>query len=244
MFKGDQKVRVQKPRIHGPEGEMKLPSYEKLKDRGEFSEELLARLMAGLSARRYKDVVIKAADAVGVSASSVSRHFVEASAMRLKEFTERSIADFAPFAIMLDTVHRGGIAFIVALGIDIHGKKKVLGFWEGATENNEIAKALLTSLEGRQLKLNSHCLFVTDGGNGIIKAIKDKYYKKLMHQRCVIHKGNNLQKHVTKKYRDRVYTLFTRALAHTKYDDARKALQELEKWCAKRNQSLCCQLID
>ena len=31
----------------------------------------------------------------------------------------------------LDTVHRGGQAFVVALGVDREGKKLPLGFWEG-----------------------------------------------------------------------------------------------------------------
>ncbi len=151
VYVGDQKVRCDKPRIMGPDGEIPLPTYEKLKERGQFSDELLARLMTGMSARRYEDVVVEAAGAFGVSPSSVSRHFVEASAKKLKEFAERRLEDFKPFAIMLDTVHRGGVAFIVALGIDILGKKKVLGFWEGATENGEITIELLAKLEERGL---------------------------------------------------------------------------------------------
>lgn len=244
VFIGDQKVRCDKPRIVGPEGEITLSTYEKLKQRGQFSDELLARLMAGLSGRRYEEVVVKAAEAFGVSASSVSRHFVEASAKRLKEFTERSLADFKPFAILLDTVHRGGVAFIVALGIDILGKKKVLGFWEGATENSEITRELLARVEERGLELTSRCLFITDGGKGIIAALKAKFGKKLLHQRCVIHKGRNIQRHLAKKYRKRAQDLFTLALQHTKYDDALKALKELEKWLRGINPSAANSLLE
>jgi len=244
VFIGDQKVRCNKPRIKGPEGEITLSTYEKLKQRGQFSDELLARLMAGLSGRRYEDVVVKAAEAFGVSPSSVSRHFVEASAKRLKEFTERSLADFKPFAILLDTVHRGGVAFIVALGIDILGKKKVLGFWEGATENSEITRELLAKLEERGLELTSRCLFITDGGKGIISALRSKFGKKLLHQRCVIHKGRNIQKHLAKKYRKRAQDLFTVALQHTKYEDALKALRELEKWLRGINPSAADSLLE
>ena len=38
----------------------------------------------------------------------------------------------------LDTVHRGGQAFVVALGVDREGKKLPLGFWEGATEPRDL----------------------------------------------------------------------------------------------------------
>jgi transposase-like protein len=229
VYIGDQKVKVSKPRLRGVDGEIPLPSYEKLKSRGQFSEELLTKMMSGLSARRYNETVHEAACAFGVSPSSVSRHFVEATSKQLKQFLERDLSEFEPFAIMMDTVHRGGVAFITALGISTKGKKKVLGFWEGATENSDICKELLADLERRGLKLSSRVLFVTDGGKGIIKALRDKFGKRLIHQRCTIHKDHNLQKHVAKKYRNQVHKQFTAALAHRKYEDAKAALVALEK---------------
>lgn len=228
VFIGDQKVSVMRPRLRDSEGEVALPSYEKLKERGQFSEELLTKMMSGLSARRYQETVHDAANALGVSASSVSRHFIEATGKQLKKFLERSLSEFDPFAIMLDTVHRGGVAFITALGISTKGKKKVLGFWEGATENSDICKELLADLEGRGLKLSAKIIFITDGGKGIIKALRDKFGKKLIHQRCTIHKDHNLQKHVAKKYRQQVHKKYVAALAHRKYEDAKSALEALE----------------
>lgn len=229
VFMGDQKIKVERPRLRSPHGEVPLPSYEKLKERGQFSEELVTRMMSGLSARRYQETVHDAAQAFGVSASSVSRHFIEATAKQLKQFLERSLSEFDPFAIMLDTVHRGGVAFVTALGISTAGKKMVLGFWEGATENSDICKELLADLERRGLKLTARVLFVTDGGKGIIKALRDKFGKKLMLQRCTIHKDHNLQRHVAKKYRKQVHNQFAAAIAHKKYDDAKAALAALEK---------------
>lgn len=78
VFIGDQKVKISKPRLRGPKGEIALPSYEKLKERGQFSEEMLTQMMSGLSARRYRETVQDATNAFGVSPSSVSRHFIEA----------------------------------------------------------------------------------------------------------------------------------------------------------------------
>lgn len=237
VFIGDQKVKVSKPRLRGPGGEIILPSYEKLKSRGQFSEELLTKMMSGLSARRYQETVFDAAHAFGVSPSSASRHFVEATAKQLKSFLERDLSSFEPFAILLDTVHRGGMAFITALGISTVGKKMVLGFWEGATENNEICNELLADLERRGLKLTSRVIFVTDGGKGIIKSLRDKFGKKLLHQRCTIHKDHNLQKHVAKKYRHHVHHQFKKALAHQKLEDAEKTLEALEKELMQINAS-------
>jgi len=81
---------------------------------------------------------------------------------------------------MMDTVHRGGVAFITALGISTAGKKMVLGYGEGATENDDICKELLGDLERRGLKLSSRVIFVTDGGKGAIKALRDKFGKQIM----------------------------------------------------------------
>ena len=154
IYIGDQKLSVEHPRLRGPEGEVGLRTYEQLKNRGGFSEELLAEVLRGMSARKYEETVTNAGKAFGVTPSSVSRHLVEATAKQLKQFQERSLEDFSLFAMYLDTVHRGGQAFVVALGVDLEGKKLPLGFWEGATENHEICEELLEGLERRGLKLS------------------------------------------------------------------------------------------
>ena len=154
IYVGDQKLCVEHPRLRGPEGEVVLRTYEQLKNRGGFSEELLSKVLRGMSSRKYEETVTEAGKAFGVTPSSVSRHLVEATAKQLKQFRERSLEEFPVFAMYLDTVHRGGQAFVVALGVDREGKKLPLGFWEGATENHEICEELLEELERRGLKLS------------------------------------------------------------------------------------------
>ncbi len=65
-----------------------------------------------------------------------------------------------------------------------------------------------------------------------------------MHQRCVIHKGRNIQRHLAKKYRKRAQELFTLALEHTKHEDALRALTELEKWLRGINPSAANSLLE
>ena len=212
IYVGDQKLCVEHPRLRGPEGEVVLRTYEQLKNRGGFSEELLSKVLRGMSSRKYEETVTEAGKAFGVTPSSVSRHLVEATAKQLKQFRERSLEEFPVFAMYLDTVHRGGQAFVVALGVDREGKKLPLGFWEGATENHEICEELLEELERRGLKLSKQVIWVTDGGGGIIKALKGRYGKKLIHQRCTLHKDRNIQRHLPKRYRKRAHHLFATAL--------------------------------
>ena len=44
IYVGDQKLPVEHPRLRGPEGEVGLRTYEQLKNRGGFSEELLSEV--------------------------------------------------------------------------------------------------------------------------------------------------------------------------------------------------------
>jgi len=244
IYLGDQKVHVEHPRLRGPKGEVPLQSYEQLKKRGGFSEELLGEVLRGMSARKYCETVTKAGEAVGVTPSSVSRHLVEATAKKLAQFKERRLDEIRVFAVFLDTVHRGGQAFIVALVVGLEGSKVPVGFWEGATENHEICEELLTDLERRGLKLSKRVLWVTDGGGGIIKALTDRYGKKLIHQRCTIHKDRNIQRHLPKKYRKEAHRLFTTALEQNSYKDAKKMLKDFERWLRDINESAADSLLE
>jgi putative transposase len=244
IYVGDQKIAVEHPRLRNPDGEVPLKTYEQLKQRGAFSEELLAQVLRGMSARQYEETVTEAGKAFGVTPSSVSRHLVEATAKQLAQFKERQLDDFQIFAMFLDTVHRGGQAFIVAVGIDMEGIKAPLGFWEGATENHEICEELLADLERRGLKLSKRVLWVTDGGGGIIKTLKDRYGKKLIHQRCTIHKDRNIQRHLPKRYRKEAHRLFTTALEQNSYKDAKKMLKDFEGWLRDINESAADSLLE
>lgn len=241
---GGQKVEVQRPRLRRGDKEVHLQSYEAMRDTEGFSEQLLGQSLAGLSGRRYRETVVGAAQAFGVSPSAVSERLVEATTHKLKEFRERRLEDFAVFAVFLDTVHRGGNAFVVALGLDTSGQKRALGFWEGATENAEVGEMLLADLEGRGLKLNAKVLFIIDGGKGTAKTLKDRYGRKLLVQRCTIHKDRNLQAHLPKKYRKESHRRFRVALEQNDYKEAEKMLKELEQWLRAINESAADSLLE
>lgn len=243
IFLGDQKVRVTRPRLrHVTQGELTLQSYARMRAPGAFSEELLEKVLRGVSAQRYVDTVIEAAGAFGVSSSSVSRKVVELTAATLTAFRERSLADFTPFAVFLDTIHRGGEAFLVALGVDRQGEKKALGFWQGSSENHEVCEALFRDLERRGLVCSKRILFVTDGGSGLLKALRARFGKKRVHQRCAIHKSRNLQRHLAKPSRHEAHRRLMAALEQTSYADARRMLVELEAWLRTKNESAAASL--
>lgn len=245
VYIGDQKVKISRPRLrYSGLGEVQLTSYENMRARGQFSEELLEKMLRGVSSQKYEETILNAANAFGVSPSSISKKVVEASAAKLNEFQTRSLSAFKPFAIFLDTVHEGGEAFINALGVDEFGNKMALGFWQGSSENHEICEQLFQHLESRGLKLSKRVMFSTDGGSGIKKALRDRYGKKLLHQRCIIHKSRNLQKHLAEKYRKEAHRLLMNALEQNNYEDAKSMLIDLEKWLRSKNESAADSLLE
>ena len=135
--------------MRGAQGEIVLKSYQSLKEPGSFSEELLCKILRGLSSQKYSETVVEAADAFGVSSSTISRHIVAVTTKKLQEFKEQDLSEFQAFAIFIDTINRAGVAFMIALGIGRDGRKRVLGFWEGATENHEVCQELIADMERR-----------------------------------------------------------------------------------------------
>lgn len=245
IYIGDQKVKIHRPRLRDAEtGEVDLKSYKMMREHGQFSEEMLDKIMRGVSAQKYEETVLGTAASFGVSPSSVSRKMVELTANKLKEFQTRSLTEFKLFSLFLDTIHRGGEAFLVALGVDMNGDKMALGFWQGSSENHALGEELFQDLERRGLVLSKRVIYVTDGGSGLIKALRDRFGKKLLHQRCAIHKSRNLQKHLAKRYRKEAHRLLMNALEQEKYDDARSMLKELEKWLRSKNESAADSLLE
>ena len=112
-----------------------------------------------------------------------------------------------------------------------------LGLWEGSSENHELCEALFRDLEHRGLALSRRILFVTDGGSGLLKALRARFGKKLVHQRCAIHKSRNLQRHLAKLYRPEAHRRLMTALEQTSEADARRILRELEAWLRTKNES-------
>ena len=133
---------------------------------------------------------------------------------------------------------------MVSLGIDTEGKKRVLGFWEGATENHIICQELLSEMERRGLRISKKILWITDGGKGIIKELKDRFGKKLIHQRCSIHKDRNIQWHLAKRYRKQAHSRYSTALEQNWYEDAKEMLLDMEKWLRGINESAADSLLE
>jgi putative transposase len=237
VYAGGERIKVNKPRLRKGGQEVPLSSYEALRNKSRFSDELLQKSLKGISTRDYGETLSHLLGNFGISKSSVSRHLVEATTHELRKLKERTLEDFKPFAIFLDGYHLGGEIFIVALGINTEGFKKVLGFWQGATENHSVCQELFADLEARKLALSENIIYVTDGGKGVIKALRDRFGKNLVHQRCTVHKDRNIQNHLAKKYRKAAHRRFRNAIDCHSYKDAKAELKKMEVWLEQINPS-------
>ncbi len=90
---GGQRVPVRVPRVRSVAGgEIPLRTYEELSPGGAVNELLLRRVLYGISCRNYESAAEAIPGAIGLSSSTVSRGFVQASAAKLREMQERDLS--------------------------------------------------------------------------------------------------------------------------------------------------------
>jgi transposase-like protein len=191
----ERKVRVTKPRLRRKGkggGEVEIPAYAAMQNHPGVGDRLLGILMRGVSTRNYKEVLPEMAQTVGVSKSSISREFQEASEEALKELGERRFEEKDILVIWIDGLILGGHHVLVALGVDLQGVKHVLGLAAGASENSVVVKGLLEDLVRRGVRPGRRRLFVIDGSKALRCAIDAVYGEENPVQRCRNHKLRNV----------------------------------------------------
>ena len=164
-------------------------------------------MVVGVATRKYERSLEPTPAGVksrGASKSAVSRRFVAATTERLKEWTNRSLAELSLAVLMLDGIVCGEHTVLIALGIDERGTKHVLGFWEGATENTAACNALLSNLVERGLNTSQSILVVIDGAKALAKAVRNTFGNRAHIQRCQIHKKRNVLEHLPERRRQSV----------------------------------------
>ena len=134
-----QRVPIRVPRIrHVTEREIPLRSYEALHGDRAVNDLLLRRVLYGISCRNYAAAAEAIPGAIGLSGSTVSRAFIQASATKLRELQERDLSGEDVVALVLDGKTFAEATMVVALGITMTGDKRFLGFVETDTENEQV----------------------------------------------------------------------------------------------------------
>jgi transposase-like protein len=232
-----QKVPVRKPRVRQVDGcgEAELANYALLQSADAMPESALAKMVNGVSCRRYERVVDVARAGFGVKKSSVSRGFVRASAEQLQQLAERHFADEQFAVIFIDAQPYAGEMMVVALGITSAGEKRLLGLRQGATENATVCTSLLEELRERGVRTDVPTLFVLDGAKALRSAVGRVWGKFAVVQRCQAHKKRNVEAHLPDKHHDELRRQLNLAYHHTDHRQAVKALNTTVAWLRRLN---------
>ena len=195
---GASKLKVTRPRLRGPAGEVVLPGYAGLAGNDELSRRIADILTCNVSTRKYARVMYQCADEMGISRSAVSRQFIKESAQALAKLMARDFSDTDFVAIYVDGIIVARHHLIAAIGVDSTGSKHVLGVVSGSSENARVVKDLLGSLAERGVDMNLARLWVIDGSKALRSGIEQICGKAAHVQRCRIHKIRNVAERLPK----------------------------------------------
>lgn len=222
----------------------RLKTYGLFRQTGELVKRAYRDLIRGVSTRRFAEGIEAFIRGHGISASSVSRKMVKATARKVEELFSRSLAKLELAVLMLDGVDVGGHAVIIALGIDTKGVKHILGLRQGATENTAVAKGLLEELVERGLALDRPMLVVIDGAKALRKAVTEVFGEQTPVQRCTVHKKRNVLGHLSKSDQAWMSRRMTQAYNEKDEAKARKQLLTLAEQLEKINPSAAKSLLE
>lgn len=243
---GDKKIPIEVPRVFNKQSCCfeQLQLYNQLKQIEQPSQELIQGVLHGLSMRDYPQVVNYLNEGFGISKSSVSRQFIEATAETLKEFCERRLDDLDIVAIFIDGKYLAKQQMIIALGITMQGNKVALGFVQSTTENSRVIVQFLQSLIDRGLRYEQGLLFIIDGSKGIKKGIEEVFAQRAIIQRCTWHKRENILNYLPQSLHASFKKKYHAALRQSSYEQARQSLYELAAELKKENLSAANSLLE
>ncbi len=240
-----QRVPIRVPRVRSiGGGEIPLRSYDALHGDREANELLLKRVLYGISCRNYEAAAASVPGAIGLSGSTVSRGFVQASAVKLRELQERDLSGEDVVALFLDGKTFAEATMVVALGITLSGEKRFLGIVETDTENEKVLTPLLRSLLERGLEISQGLLVILDGGKGLRTAVRKAFRGRALVQRCQWHKRENVVSYLSKGEQALWRKRLQRAYNRPSYEEARAELQKLHGELEDRNQSAAASLAE
>lgn len=241
----DQKhpIRYQRVRDQTKGTEVTLKSYQRFQRPRGMDEGLLKRVILGLSCGRYQEAAEVLPSAFGMSRSSVSRRFIQASARKLAQFQERKLDSLDLVAVFLDGKRFGEDGVVIAVGVRLSGEKILLGLVQSATENQRALSEFLESLVARGLKA-AGLLWIIDGSKGMRSAIRGIAGKEAVVQRCRWHKRENVVSYLAKSRQAVVRREIDAAYRQPTYEAARGRLIQIENRLQQENPSAAASLTE
>ena len=194
-------VEVSVPRDRKGEFEPKLLKKNQTSISQDIEEKILSMYAKGMTT---SDIEAHIQDIYGVEVSDTTVSRITDKILPVaKEWQQRPLE--AIYAVVfLDAIHyhvrsEGQIvkkAVYIAIGIDLDGKKDVLGMWVGENESAKFWATVLNSLRNRGVE--DIFIACTDNLTGFSAAI-EAVFPKTEVQNCIIHQLRNSSKYVSYK---------------------------------------------
>lgn len=234
-----QRVPIKVPRVRNQHRDCEVPLeiLSRFREQGDLNELLLRRVLYGISCRNYEAAAEAFPGAIGLSSSTISRQFIEATATKLRQFQERDLSGLSIVALWIDGKVFAEDCMVIAIGVTIEGRKVPLGFVQAGTENAKVLTAFLRELLDRGLRTDQGLLVIIDGGKGLRAAVNEVFGKQALVQRCQWHKRENVVQYLPKSEQASMRQRLQRAYEKPTYVEARRALMEILEELKQRNLS-------
>jgi len=217
--------------------EVPLHTYQQLQQPRAADQGVMQRILTGLTCREYERCAEAVPHAFGLSASTVSRRFIRASAQKLQALHERSLKDYEFVAVFLDGKTFADDTLVIALGVTLTGEKVVLGFVQTSTENAKVCTEFLAGLKVRGLRDEDGLLVIIDGGKGLHAAVEKAFGGGAAIQRCQWHKRENVLAYLAGPQQAVMRRKLQAAYGQPTYEQAKTALKKVRSELAELNLS-------
>ena len=202
----------------------------------------------GVSTRKVDDLVTALGADTGISKSEVSRICAGLDA-EVAEFRDRTLAaqDF-PYVFLDATYCKARVghrivsqAVVVAVGVAADGRREVLGFDVGDSENEGFWTGFLRSLKTRGL--DGVKLVISDAHTGLKKAIST-VFQGASWQRCRVHFMRNVLAVVPKGSQEMVASIIRTIFAQPDAEHSQKQFAEVTTMLARSHPKVAVMLTD
>jgi putative transposase len=223
-----QKVPVRRPRARDEEGDVKVGSYELFRRDEEQQRRVWEAITRGLTTRGYGPTVRECEQSFAIEKSAVSEKFVAMSARKVNELLKRDLSKRRWCVLLLDGVEVKQQHLVTALGIEETGRKTILGFHQGASENQAACDALFADLANRGLDFRQLHLNIIDGSKGLWSGVRKYGGEASPVLRCQLHKRRNVVGHFAAEEQPAWDRRLANAYDLRSYREAKNALLRIQ----------------
>ena len=161
--------------------------------------------------------------------------WVKEGVKKIEELRGREISGESFFGLMLDGICLSrDFTAVVAIGMTCDGRKLVLDFQIGSSENREVCDDLLGRLARRGFKPVARLFSVLDGSDALKGSIL-AHYPDAVTQRCLIHKEKNIRGYLPRRHHGELFGYFKRLRNAQGAEAGREIYKELREFLASKN---------